>query len=75
MVNNEEAKNPVLKGRGGRECINGATREEDNFMHLSTDIGQTTICGHTPDGFLITYSDVEITCPECIKVLRKKNGK
>ena len=67
-----EQKYPILKGRGGRETINGATREEDEFMHLSSDIGQTTLCGHTPDGFLMTYSDVEITCPECVAILRSK---
>lgn len=67
--------NPILKGRGGREVMNGATRKEDDFMHLSTNIGQTTICGHMPDSFLLTYADVEITCPECIKVLQQEESK
>ncbi len=72
MEQKQPTQNPVLRGRGGRDCINGATRKEDKFMHLSTDIGRTTVCGHVPEGFLITYSDVEITCPECIRILREK---
>ncbi len=62
--------NPVLKGRGGRECTNGATVSTDNCMHLSVDMGATTLCGKTPDGFLMTYADVEITCPSCIAKIR-----
>ncbi len=64
--------NPVLKGRGSREFMNGATRKEDTFMHLSTDMGHTTICGHMPNSFLLTYADIEITCPDCIKILRER---
>ncbi len=67
--------NPILKGRGGREFQNGATIKGDDFMHLSIDIGRTTICGKMPDSFLLTYSDVEITCPKCIKVIRSPRSK
>jgi len=68
-----KGKNPVLKGRGGREFQNGATCNKDEFMHLSVDMGRTTICDKIPDDFLITYSDVEITCPKCIEILRSKS--
>jgi len=63
---------PALKGRDGREYQNGAICDKDKFMHLSVDMGHTTICGNIPDKFLITYSDVEITCPECVKILKAK---
>lgn len=59
----------TLKGRGGRDTQNGSTVKSDKFMHLSVDIGASTICGRIPDSFLMTYSDVDIDCPECIKKL------
>ena len=59
----------VLKGRSGRDCQNGATTKDDKFMHLSVDIGQSTICGRAVEQFLLTNSDVDVTCPECIKKL------
>ena len=59
----------TLKGRGGREIQNGATVGGEELMHLSVDTGQTTICGQVPAQFLITDSDVDITCPNCIKIL------
>ncbi len=61
----------TLKGRGGREYQNGATVKDNEFMHLSVDGGQATICNKIPDQFLLTYSDVDITCPECVKKLVK----
>lgn len=61
----------TLKGCGGREYRNGATVKDDEFMHLSVDSGQSTICNKIPDQFLVTYSDVDITCPACIKKLTK----
>lgn len=56
----------VLKGRGGREYQNGAMVKNDDKVHLSVDIGKTTICGKIPETFLLTYADVEINCPDCI---------
>ena len=64
--------NPILKGRGGRDSINGASIKSDKFTHLSTDCGQTTICGHSVESFMLTYADVEIDCPECSRILRKE---
>ena len=64
----------TLKGRGGREYKNGATRKQDDYMHLSVDIGNTTVCGHVVDSFLLTYSDVDIDCPDCVKILLAKAG-
>lgn len=62
----------TLKGRGGREFQNGATVKDDDYIHLSVDIGQSTVCGKSPDGFMITYADVDIDCPDCIKDIRKR---
>lgn len=66
----------TLEGKGGRDYQNGTTSKYDEFMHLSIDIGSSLICGSAPDKFLITDSDVDITCPKCIKILeaKSKNG-
>lgn len=61
----------VLQGRGGRESTNGATVKGNDFTHLSVDTGQMTICKQVVENFLLTYSDVDITCPECIEDLKK----
>ena len=63
----------LLSGRGGREDQNGATVKSDDKIHLSVDMGKTTICGSAVDKFMLTYSDVEIDCPQCIKRLKAKS--
>lgn len=64
----------TLSGKGGRDYQNGATAVGDEFMHLSVDVGSSLICGDMPKAFLLTYSDVDITCPKCIKILVEKAG-
>ncbi len=61
----------MLKGSGGRDRYNGATVKGDDFMHFST-LGQGTSCGKTIQDFLLTYADVKITCPSCIKALKAR---
>ena len=58
----------TLKGIGGRDMSNGAT-SDDEYIHLSTDAGQNTICGKLPKEFILTYADVDINCPACVKIL------
>lgn len=58
----------VLKGRGGRDITNGATCNGDKFMHLA-QLGKGTSCGKPIKDFLLTYADVEIDCPKCIRKL------
>lgn len=60
----------ILRGAGGRDRTNGASVEEDDLMHLSRDIGRTTVCEKSVQDFLLTYADVKINCPECIKVIK-----
>ena len=67
-----EQKYPILKGRGGRDHINGATCDGDKYMHLGELFSRQTACNKPFKDFLITCSDVEITCPDCIKAIRKK---
>jgi len=64
----------VLKGRGGREFQNGATCEGDNYIHLGFLEGSQTACGKAWKNFMLTYSDVEIDCPDCIKELKRRAG-
>ncbi|GEM_PF-6185397 len=61
----------VLKGRGQRDIHNGATVEGDSLMHLGHSLEQRTTCGKSIKEFLLTNSDVEIDCPDCIKTLKK----
>lgn len=63
----------VLQGRGGRESTNGASvKGDDKFVHLSVDMGRITICKQAVENFMLTYADVDITCPECIENLKKQ---
>lgn len=67
------AKNPIIKGRGGREFMNGATCKDDGYMHLGHSLpNMMTECGKSIDSFLATDADVEITCPDCIKKIRER---
>lgn len=61
----------VLRGRGGRDTQNGATCKNDEYMHLSVNCGESTICGKGVESFLLTYSDLDINCPKCVKRLVK----
>jgi len=65
----------VLKGKGQREMYNGATCKDDNFVHLGLGLEGSTACGKLIDKFFLTYDDVEIDCPGCIKELKKRGGK
>lgn len=66
-----EQKYPIIKGRGGREFMNGATCKGDNFTHPGYSLpNMMTECGKSIDSFFATYTDVEITCPICIKRIR-----
>jgi hypothetical protein len=61
--------NPVIKGRGGREYMNGATCKGDDYMHLGYSLpNMMTECRKSIDGFLMTYADVEITCQIVLKL-------
>ena len=63
--------NPILKGRGGREFVNGATCQGSKYVHLGYSLpNMMTLCGKAIEGFMVTYADVEITCPQCIKKIR-----
>lgn len=62
----------VLQGRGGREFQNGANCKDDDHVHLGFLEGQMTACGRMWEHFMLTYSDVEIDCPDCIKELKKR---
>lgn len=59
----------ILQGRGGRESTNGASTKGDKFVHLSVDMGSTTLCKRRAESFMMTYADVRITCKECVKEL------
>ena len=61
----------ILKGEGGREYINGAIVEGDANMHLGSLSSRQTVCGKGYTRFLVTYSDVEITCGDCIKKIKE----
>ena len=63
--------NPIIKGRGGRDQVNGATCKGDKFMHLGEVSGETA-CKKGWDNFLMTYDEVEITCPDCIKSIMER---
>jgi hypothetical protein len=65
----------TLGGRGDdRLQNNGAIVSNNPNLHLSVDFGHSTICGHAVDKFLLTYDDVYITCPDCIKTLVERAG-
>ena len=60
-----------IKGRSGREFLNGATCEGDDYVHIGHSLpNMMTECGKGIEGFMMTYSDVEITCPDCISRLK-----
>jgi hypothetical protein len=62
----------MLKGSGGRDRYNGATVKGDTFMHLGIVGAETaTACKKGIENFLLTHADVKITCPSCIKVLKR----
>ena len=66
----------VIKGRGGESLIyNGASAEGDNHMHLGIARKRMTACEKPIKDFLLTYADVEVNCPACIKALTEAPGK
>ena len=71
-MDDKSKPNPIIKGRHGREFLNGATVESDNYTHIGYSLHMVTECGKGIDEFFITYADVEITCPDCAKKIRKK---
>ena len=60
----------TLTGRGGRDVTNGATVDSDDFMHLGNMLDRVTACKLPIKNFLATYSDVNITCKNCIAALK-----
>ncbi len=61
----------TLKGREGRDTTNGATADEDNYTHLGSLFDRQTACKLPIKNFFATYSDVDIDCPACIKVIKE----
>lgn len=61
----------TITGRGGRDTVNGAKVEGNKKMHLGSLPDGHTACGRPFTGFLTTYSDVKIDCPDCIKKMVK----
>lgn len=64
----------TLKGRGARLVHNGATCEDDTYVHLGNSSESMTTCGKAIKEFFLTYADVEINCPECVKILVNKKS-
>ena len=64
----------VLKGKGGRDTTNGAVVDGDTSIHLGSLFDRLTVCGMGYTQFLVTYSDVEITCTKCVRILTERAG-
>jgi len=62
----------VLKGRGGRDLHNGATCGRDSYTHLGMVLSGQTACGKAASNVMATYDDVEIDCPDCIRVIKER---
>lgn len=62
----------ILKGKGERDRYNGATAKGDNYVHLGLLLEGRTACNKAIDKAFMTYSDVEINCPECIRGIKEK---
>ena len=64
----------TISGRGEREVYNGAHVKDSSYIHLGfgafhPQSGQTA-CGVSWDKFMVSYSLVEINCPDCIKAVK-----
>lgn len=65
----------TLIGRGERDRYNGATVRGDDYVHLGLLLEGRTACDKAIDKAFITYSDVKINCPECIKDVKERIAK
>lgn len=56
----------VLKNPG--LVYNGATSHSDNFTHIGMSLsGGSLLCGGVLKEFSLSYRDVDVDCPKCIK--------
>ena len=62
-----------IAGGGGREYFDGAICKGDTYIHIGYPFPNITECGKSIQEFMLTYADVEITCPDCIKKARKSS--
>jgi len=63
----------VISGPGDREIYNGAHVKDSPYVHLGfgafhTNAGQTA-CQASYDKFMVTYGDVQVDCPECVRII------
>jgi len=62
----------TISGRGQRDQFNGALVIDDEAMHLGIIKpmeGSETACHQPIKQFLLTTSDVDVTCPQCVAIL------
>jgi len=60
---------PKFHGRRGRDMYNGAIIDGDETSHVGAIDGQT-ICKKRWSSLMMTYGDVEITCPDCVEAVQ-----
>lgn len=65
----------TLSGQGERDRYNGATVKDDNYVHLGLLLESRTACSKAIDKAFITYGDVKINCPECIRDVKERIAK